>query len=379
MKYYSFDQIETPALIVSEEKLKRNIERMIKVRNNDVEVRPHFKTHKSVSIAKMQLAMGAIGITVATVSEAELLLTSGLKDILVAFPLSDRKKINKLLQWNDKARIIFTIDNCEQADIISSQADGLNVKSEVWIKVNCGLNRCGVEPEEETLALAKYIIDSTSLNLTGLYTHAGHSYGASTQEAITKIAIGEAESIVKSAELCEKEGIYIKHRSVGSTPTFEVAAKIKGITEVRPGNAVFFDGIQVELGVANIEEVALTVLATIASIKSNRLIIDAGSKALTTEKGAHGNEGITGFGRILNDSGQELLISRLSEEHGIVELAGDNANHHNHHNQKRRLNDKIHIIPNHACPVVNLYDYYYLEKADGKYEKFPVDGRGKSQ
>ncbi|MDG5786106.1 alanine racemase [Evansella sp. AB-P1] len=364
--------IETPALILTESKMINNIQRMLSVKEKyNVNVRPHFKTHKSIKIAKEQLKQGASGITVATATEAELLLENGVEDILVAFPLSDKKKIFRLLKWVPTAKVIFTIDSMDQALIIHEAAEELHKKAEVWIKVNCGLNRCGVEPGLEVYELAKETIDKTDLQLTGLYTHAGHSYGATRSQHIDEIAKFEAESIVQSAKICEERGISIRHRSVGSTPTFEKAAQYEGITEVRPGNAVFFDGIQVGLGVAQLEEVALTVLATVVSIKKDRCIIDAGSKALTTEKGAHGNESIKGFGQLLID--KPLYVSRVSEEHGVIEVTGDQIGN------QISLNEKVNIIPNHACPVVNLFDYYYVMKEDGTIERMKVDGRGKSQ
>ncbi|MFA9558610.1 alanine racemase [Evansella sp. AB-rgal1] len=369
---YNLADIETPALILDEQKMIKNIHRIMKVKDNNVQVRPHFKTHKSIEIAKKQLELGACGITVATVSEAEVLLHGGVRDILIAFPLVDKRKIERLLQWSN-ARIIFTVDSKEQSQIIEGIAIQLGVTPEVWIKVNSGLNRCGVEPGLEAVELIKEISTRNIVNATGIYTHAGHSYAATSQEMINKIAKEEAESVLQSAQLCEEAGFAILHKSVGSTPTFELASKYDGITEVRPGNAVFFDGIQVSLGVANLEEVALTVLTSVSSIKSNRFIIDGGSKALTTERGAHGNENIKGYGRLLLDP--PLFVTRVSEEHGIIAMEVE----HEEIVKNISLNKKLHVVPNHACPVVNLYDYYYVKKEEGIYEKVCIDGRGKSQ
>ncbi|MBU9714249.1 alanine racemase [Evansella tamaricis] len=367
--FYQDKPIETPALILNEQKMKQNLKRVMGVQEkNNVKVRPHFKTHKSISIAKLQLTMGACGITVATVTEGELLLENGIDDILVAFPLTDSNKIKRLFKWTKIARVIFTVDSMEQSELMMNEAKKWGLNPEVWIKVNSGLNRCGVEPNNEVLELAKFIKKENVLNLTGIYTHAGHSYAAKTKEEIRQIAKEEALSVLNSVDLCEKEGISLPNRSVGSTPTFEAAATYSGITEVRPGNAVFFDAIQVGLGVAKADEVALTVLSTVVSRKSNRLIIDAGSKALTTEKGAHGNEVVKGYGRSLVDG--EFFITRVSEEHGIIDSTEIN---------NIQLNEKLQIIPNHACPVVNLYDFYYVQRENGQIERWLVDGRGKSQ
>ncbi|SDY07874.1 D-serine deaminase, pyridoxal phosphate-dependent [Evansella caseinilytica] len=370
--------IETPALMLEEKKLRLNLQRMMDVAATGVQVRPHFKTHKSLYIAKLQMNLGACGITVATASEAELLLENGFRDILIAFPLTDHEKIRRLMRRIPAARVIFTVDSEEQAALVERAAKQEKVTPEVWLKVNSGLNRCGTEPGKETLLLAKKLAAGGLLRLTGVYTHAGHSYAACSAAEIAQIAAAEADSVLLSARLIEEAGIPVPHRSVGSTPTFELAAQYKGITEVRPGNAVFFDGMQVGLGTAAWEEVALTVLATIVSRKKDRLILDAGSKALTTEKGAHGNERMKGFGKLVTK--EELYITRVSEEHGVVafnqqqpspgvETGGTGLS----------LNDRVAIIPNHACPVVNLFDHYYFMKEDGGVDILPVDARGMSQ
>ncbi|MDQ0253970.1 D-serine deaminase-like pyridoxal phosphate-dependent protein [Evansella vedderi] len=367
-------ELETPSLIINEEKMNRNLHRMMSVRTkHGVNVRPHFKTHKSIAIAKKQLELGAIGITVATATEAELLLDNGIEKILIAFPLTDRKKISRLLERGKNARLIFAIDSEEQAAIFKEEGNILEVEPELWIKVNSGLNRCGVEPREETVQLATFIKKEAVGKLSGLFTHAGHSYAAASPEEIDRIAKEEAESILTSANACENAGIPIEHRSVGSTPTFERAAQYDGITEVRPGNAVFFDAMQVGLGTAQLEETALTVLATVVSKKKGRFIIDTGSKSLTTEKGAHGNETVKGFGKILNEG--ELYVTRVSEEHGIVEIPEEAEGIW----EKLQLNQRVEVLPNHACPVVNLFDYYYVLKENGDLVTLPVDGRGKSQ
>ncbi|UCZ54032.1 alanine racemase [Bacillus shivajii] len=371
----SYEDIPTPALLIDEEKMQRNIQRMIKAAvNNKIELRPHFKTHKSIWIAKEQLKAGAVGITVAKPSEAELLFKHGVTNILLAFPIVDPKKIDQLLQVAEGKQLIFATDSLEQAKIVNEKADKHNTEQEVWIKVNSGLNRCGTEPGEETVHLAKKISDLSNLKVTGLFTHAGHSYAATTEQERVEIAETETNTILQTAQLCEHAGITIEHRSIGSTPTFEIGATINGITEIRPGNAVFFDGVQAGLGVAKHEEVALKVLGTIVSKKTDRIILDTGSKALTTEKGAHGNESIKGFGKVIHPS-KRIEITRLSEEHGMIDLKG---------NEEVSLEDfsigeKVEIIPNHACTAVNLYEKYYVLKKTGDISTSPIDARGCSQ
>ncbi|WP_280770224.1 alanine racemase [Salipaludibacillus daqingensis] len=367
------ESISTPAIVIDEKKMKNNIKRMISVKDkNGVQVRPHFKTHKSSYIAHAQIDAGACGLTVAKVSEAELLIKKGIKDILIANPLIDQEKVQLLSPYRRDVRIIFTVDSKEQAkQMITSLID--DDEFEVWIKINSGLNRCGVEPGEEALELAKYVASLKGLKLTGLFTHAGHSYASKTEEQLNQVAMQEVTSIVDTASLCENNGIPITHRSVGSTPTFERAATYEGVTEVRPGNAVFFDRMQMNLGIAKREEVVLTVLTQLISKQKNRLVFDGGSKAFTTEKGAHGNEGVSGFGEAQKDSA--LILSRLSEEHGIIDLVEENLSLLD----KIELGEKRNFIPNHACTAVNLFDQYHMLRTDGKVVQVSIDGRGKSQ
>src|SRR5699024_4188919 len=160
----------------------------------------------------------------------------------------------------------------------------------------------------------------------------------------------------------------IKHRSVGSTPTYKISGAVEGITEVRPGNAVFFDMVQVGLGAATVEDCALTVLSSIGSIKKNRIVIDAGSKTLNLDKGAHGNESVAGHGYILEHP--EWIVERLSEEHGVIPISGEVPDVH--------VGDALTIIPNHACTVVNLFDAYVVHRDGVVVGTWKVHARGRN-
>ncbi len=359
--------MDTPTLLLDVDQLDRNIDFIMQfAKENGVAYRPHIKTHKSTNIAKRQMAAGAVGLTVATVGEAEVMADSGIPSILLAYPISKQEKLERIQPLLEQTEMIITVDSVEQAKILNNYFTEYNQKVQVWIKVNTGLNRCGVEPDEEVLELAKQIQTLPQLELTGIFTHAGHSYAATTEVELLDIAEYEADAIVSSALLCEEEGINIPHRSIGSTPTFKIGGKIDGITEIRPGNAVFYDMIQVGLGVATIKECALTVLASVGSIKDGRIVIDAGSKTLNLDKGAHGNENVVGHGYIKEHP--ELVLARLSEEHGIIET---------NQPESVTLGEEITIIPNHACTVVNLFDTYTIHHEGKVVDYWPVDARGR--
>src|SRR5690625_1160946 len=266
----SISNVDTPAMLLDIDQMEKNIAAIAKfAKDANVAVRPHIKTHKSIEIGNRQIEAGAVGLTVATVGEAEMMAAGGMSDILIAFPIGAETKLRRVRELMKKAKITVAVDSIEQVDILQksfTETEPLHV----WIKVNSGLHRVGVEPNEEVVELAKHIYGLSALRLTGIFTHAGHSYAATSREEIEQIARDEAEAVVTSAKRCEEVGIEIPHRSIGSTPTFKIAGAVDGVTEIRPGNAVFYDMVQVGLGVASKEQCALTVVASVASVKADR-------------------------------------------------------------------------------------------------------------
>ncbi|WNC12333.1 D-TA family PLP-dependent enzyme [Brevibacillus brevis] len=361
------NQLDTPSLLLDLDIMEANLRRIDRfAKQQGISWRPHIKTHKSVEIARRQIASGAAGITVAKVSEAEVMARAGIDNILIAYPLASSTKLARVAALMPIATMILTVDSAEQAQHIQDFFGQLGKAIDVWIKVDSGLRRCGVAPGEHTLELARYVSRCPNLRLKGLFTHAGHSYAASSYEQIRDIGEYEGRCIVESAELCEKNGIPIEVRSVGSTPTYTFSGQVPGITEVRPGNAVFYDAIQVGLGVAAYEQCALSLVSTVVSVKQGeRLVLDTGSKSLSLDQGAHGNATVRGFGHVIGHP--ELVIARLSEEHGVVQLEGET---------KLGLLDRVRIIPNHACTVANLFDHYLVVREGQVVDKWKVDARG---
>ncbi|MBY0147412.1 alanine racemase [Neobacillus niacini] len=359
--------LETPSLLLDYQKLVMNIKNIADfAEDQGISYRPHIKTHKSVKIAKLQLEAGAVGVTCAKVSEAEVMAAGGINDILIAYPISSPDKIKKIVDLLQQGvHLKVSVDHTESLGYLQQGLEQSPFTLEVWIKVNSGLNRCGVEPGQEAVLLAKAILSHSKLKLGGIFTHAGHSYAAKTYEEIENIGLQEGLAVVESAKECEQAGILIPVRSVGSTPTFRVAGKIPGITEIRPGNAVFFDGIQVGLGVANTDNCAVTLLASVVGEYKDRIILDTGSKSLCLDKGAHGNQTVSGFGQIIGHP--EVIIQRLSEEHGVGSLTGET---------KLKINDKVQIIPNHACTVVNQFEEYVVHENGKEIDVWKVDARG---
>lgn len=361
------EAIDTPALVVDLDKMERNIKRMaLKAKEAGVRLRPHVKTHKSPWIALKQLEHGAAGITVAKIGEAEVMRKHGVTDILIAYPIVGEQKLRRLEKLAADTEVTVALDSVEAARGISEVGRRLGRTLSLYIDVDTGLARCGRQPGEETLQLAREIAKLPYVRITGLMTHAGHSYKADSTEEQLRISRMEGELLVSTKRLIlEKLGIDIPEISVGSTPTAFYCKEVDGITEIRPGTYVFGDATMVSLGLVEVDECALTIHTTVVSRPSeDRAIIDAGSKTLSSDKGAY----TEGHGWIV--SAPHVRIDRLSEEHGVMLTP---------HDFPVVIGERLEVIPSHVCPAVNLADEL-IGIRNGKVEAvIPVEARGKNR
>jgi D-serine deaminase-like pyridoxal phosphate-dependent protein len=361
--------LETPALLIEKSKLERNIENMqLLADKRGVKLRPHTKTHKIPELAKLQIANGAEGIAVAKLSEAEIMADAGIEDIQIANIIVGQSKVKRLYKLHERVKSLScNVDSAEAVEAIAAEFDKNDKWLDVYIEINSGHNRSGLNSYKDIYKLASYIQNSSGVNLIGLFTHAGHAYAADSHEQIEEIGRYEGEFLIEIAGQLLNDRIYITNISVGSTPTAPYCSKVEGVTEIRPGNYVFYDMIQVGLGSCKVDDCALTVLATVISIPDkNRVIIDAGSKALNTDRGASKTLAPEGYGYVI---GKNCVIERLSEEHGII----------SHNGEDFRIGEKLRIIPNHACVVTNLFDFAYLVDGDEITDRYEIKARGKSQ
>ena len=364
-----FPEIDTPVLLIEKIIVENNIQDMQMLMNkHHVKLRPHIKTHKSPYLANIQLKAGAVGIACAKVSEAMVFAKAGIKDIQIANIIVGEKKfenLNKLTKITNK--ISCCVDSIDNAKLLADYFEKKKKIINVLIIVDCGYHRCGYEDYNKILELAEYIKRRKSINLLGITTHAGQAYSSSTNEERVNIAKHEGNLMVHFADKLRKAGIEIKEVIIGSNPTVRESCKVKGVTEIRTGNYIFNDMIQVSLGTVKMNSCALTVLSQVISIPSkNRVIIDAGSKTFSSDKGAHGNETLKGFGFII---GKNAIIEKLSEEHGIIK----------HQNEKFKIGERLRIIPNHACTTTNMFEKAYLVEKDKIIQEIEISARGKSQ
>ncbi len=358
-------ELDTPALLVDLDKLQANIQDMAALAaQQGVNLRPHTKTHKCPEIARMQLAAGAAGITCAKLGEAEVMARAGIDDILIAYEIVGSQKIQRLIKLGRKIRVMVAVDHFTTARQLNQAFADAGQTLNVLIEVNTGQNRCGVLPGEETLQLAQQISRLKNLNLCGIMTHAGHVYHQTEQEAVAEIGMQEGKLMVETADLLRKHGIAVEVISTGSTPTARYCGSVPGVTEIRPGTYVFYDLTQVNLFACTLENCALSVLSTVISRPAkNRAVLDAGKKALTSETLRGGAMFKGGYGFILE---KKVTLSALSEEHGVVVAEAP-----------FEIGEKVRIIPNHVCPVVNQFDEMYGVRGEVVERIFKIEGRGK--
>lgn len=349
--------IDTPALVVDLDRLRSNVETMGRtVRSRGLRLRPHAKTHKCLEIAALQREAGADGLTVATLSEAEVFAAAGFTDLLVAYPLFPvGAKAERLRRLLDTAEVTVGVDNAAGATAVADAAAGRRVP--VVIEVDSGQHRTGVGPSQ-VVRLAEHC-HALGLDVSGVFTHGGHCYGS--PEAPEEAASDEGDALAEAHDALRDAGFDITLVSAGSTPTTG-RPRPPQVTEERPGSYVFYDRQQLALGACAPEQVALSVAATVVSSGPDRFVVDAGSKALAMDRPSW----LVGHGAVWSHAG--ATVSRLSEHHGVVE-SGPGA---------PAVGEVVFVTPNHACNVVNLFDEYVVVQAGDVVDRWRVAARGRN-
>lgn len=355
--------------------MERNLDRMQSAaRARGLRLRPHAKTHKSVELAKRQIAGGAIGICCAKLGEAEVFAEAGVEDIRLPYPLNP-VNAERVLDLLEKTQLSFIVDHEEVARGWSGAMQREGRRVDVLVKVDVGFHRCGIEPGRADAAdLIARIAALPGLRFRGLLSHAGHGYGATSEETLRRIAEDEARVMTGLADSVRSRGVEVEEISVGATPPVRFTIEQNGLTEIRPGNYIYFDRTQVALGAAAWDDCALTVLARVVSKPAeDRIILDSGSKTLTNDL-ARGFEPAPGYGTVLEsiDGTQRpdgrLTIERLSEEHATVRVISTHS---------LQPGDLVRIVPNHSCVVSNLVDAAWLMDGDQVIERLEISARGR--
>ena len=367
--------LPTPQVLVDLPRLTRNIERMQAAASQaGLRLRPHAKTHKSPAVARLQLERGAVGICCAKLGEAEVFAAAGVADIRLPYPLNPANHA-RVVALMDRAHVSIIVDHPAVAAGWAEAMARAGRTLDVLVKVDVGYHRCGVDPRAPgAMALIRQVASAPGLRFRGLLSHAGHGYHAHSEAELRQIAATEAELLLVMKDASESDGVAVDEVSVGATPTARFSVAQPGLSELRPGNYVYFDRTQVGLGAAAPADCALTVYATVVSKPSaDRVILDCGSKTLSSDA-ARGFAAAPGYGTVMptlasDDPDDSLLVERLSEEHATVRvLTGRTA---------LEPGDRVRVLPNHACVVSNLVDEIRLVEGLRVLETLPVAARGR--
>jgi D-serine deaminase-like pyridoxal phosphate-dependent protein len=360
-------EIDTPALVVDLDIMERNLGRVAQyTREHGLRLRPHTKTHKSPRIGRRQLDAGAAGLTVAKVGEAEVMLRAEPADLLVAFPVIGRTKLERLMEVARKTRVTVALDSTFAARQLSDAARAAQVEVGVLAETDVGLGRVGVSPGEALVALAQCIEKLPHLRLEGITFYPGQIKDLDEQGRAALAHVGDLLHEILAD--FRRAGIEVKIVSGGSTPTLFHSHELAGLTEIRPGTYVYNDINTVNSGGCALEDCAASVLATVVSTaKAGQMIVDGGSKTFSSDRPVNASE-VT-FGRVVEAPGARF--HKMNEEHGYVDITRAE--------REFGIGDRVHIIPNHICVAVNLHERMYGVRGDRVEEVWSIEGRGKLQ
>ena len=354
--------LDTPALLIDLDIMERNLRRVADyAARHNLRLRPHTKTHKSILIARKQLGLGATGLTVAKTGEAEVMLGAEPRDLLVAFPVIGEPKLRRLSSLAAITRITVAIDSLYGAQQLSAAAVAAGVRFGILVETDVGLGRVGVAPSD-ALDLSREIQKLPGLEWRGITFYPGHIKDQNEAK------VAELSQVIGSLlESFEAVGLKPEIVSGGSTPLLFHSHKVQGLNEIRPGTYVFNDLNTVAGGGCALEDCAASVLATVIShAEPGRMIVDGGSKTFSSDRLSSGGPG---HGRVMEAPG--AVFHKMNEEHGFIDLEKAERTF--------QIGEKIRIIPNHVCVVVNLHEYVYGVRNGVVEEVWNVEARGKLQ
>ena len=369
------DQLLTPALLVDLEVLEHNLAFMQgRADSLGVQLRPHIKTHKCLEIAQRQVRQGACGITVSTFFEADQFAKAGFTDIVWALPMP-LVYTSRVLSMPDEVTLRVVVDSDEIVRYLENAARMRGKKQHVWLKVDCGYHRAGVDPSHPLAeTLIGHLNHSDSLVFDGILSHSGNAYSARSRREILSYADRERSVMVEFAERMRGLGHHIPAVSIGSTPAMSVVTNLEGVDEIRPGNYAFYDLTQIMIGSCTMADCALTVLASVISHQpgASHAITDAGALALSKDPGpTHLGDPFT-MGGIFEDYERRRLypgisLGTLSQEHGKVVAINPSALE-----GAFEVGDRIRILEHHSCLTAANFDRYWVVKNDQVVDEWPI-------
>lgn len=365
------EDLDTPALIIDLDIMEQNLRRMADyTAAHGLKLRPHTKTHKIPALGRRQVELGACGLTVAKTTEAEVMAAAEPAELLVAYPVYGRAKLERLVGVARKLPVMVSLDSAAVARPMGEAARAAGVEIGVLVEMDAGLGRVGVTPGAELVELCRTVRGIGGLKWRGIAFYPGHTKswdeagrkGFAQSGAVLEAAIGQLKSAGMEPEIV----------SGGSTPTWEHAHEMKGLTEVRPGTYIFNDRNTMFSGACTLEQCAASILVTVASTaRPGQVIIDGGAKTFTSDLPAAAGYDAEGpsFGHVVEAPG--AVFRKMNEEHGYVDIrrAG----------RTFEVGERVRVIPNHICVAMNMHETVYGVRGGQVEQAWRVEGRGKLQ
>lgn len=366
MMKQTLEQLETPALILDEARMERNIARMREqIRRLGVSFRPHVKTNKCMEVTRRLMETPGGPITVSTLLEADYFAAHGVTDILYAVCIAPNK-LNHVMALKGKGvQLSLILDSMETARILTERAKATGSRFDVLIEVDSDGHRSGLAPDAVELIEIGRFLEDAGMTVKGVMTHAGSSYDCTSVAAIRAMAEQERAAIVHAAERLRAAGMACPVVSVGSTPTALFAEQLEGVTEVRAGVFVFFDLVMAGLKVCREEDIVLSVLSTVIGHQREKgwTILDAGWMAMSRDRGTQRQPVDQGYGLVCDLDGRpmdDLILVGANQEHGIMAHRDGRVEGALH----LPVGTQVRILPNHACSTAAQYSSYKILGAD---------------
>lgn len=350
-------ELDTPALLLDLDSLESNLTQMARFfSQTTAKLRPHFKNHRILPLARKQMEAGAIGMTCARLWQAEALVEHGIKSILIANEIAGESRIRQLIDLTRQADVIVAVDNEKVVADMARLCRNGNVWLNVLVDVDNGLKRCGVKPGEATLRLAKTVVEK-GLRLRGLMGYEGHLQLMPSGEEKERTVKSAMQSLVESKRLIEREGLPVEIVSAGGTGTYSISGSSPGVTEIQAGSYLLMDTWYANV-VKEFKVTASVLVTVISKTPGERLIVDAGVKALSGERGLPSVKGIDG-----------LSLKALHAEHGVIEIQDPSV--------RLEVGDKVEIWVHYHDGTIHLHDQAYGIR-DGEVEEvFRIEHQSK--
>jgi len=368
-------ELSTPAALIDSDRMQRNIDAMqSRMDRLGVRLRPHVKTSKCVEVVRRQIAAGAQGITVSTLKEAEQFFAAGIRDILYAVGIVAVKlpQVQALREQGCDLKIIC--DSVDAARAVVEFGRAHQHAFEVWLEIDTDDHRAGLKPDGDELLAVGRTLHEGGMRLGGVMTHAGGSYAFNTPEALAAIAEQERSRCVHAAERLRAAGLPCPNVSVGSTPTALSARHLDGVTEERAGVYVFHDLVMTNIGVARLDDVALSVLTTVIGYQKDKgwALVDAGWMAMSRDRGTQKQAIDYGYGQVCTADGAPVagyVVDSANQEHGIIARADGSVDPDIA--ARFPVGTQLRILPNHACATAAQFPEYVAVSARAAPEPWP--------